>query len=93
MLSFLFWLTSAILMTNYIILAVGECCKSIGKFKTDNKYNYVETGIDLSGDQSVVFKVRACNDAHIALSSSSDLDSNMYEIVIGGQNNTKSAIR
>ena len=76
-----------------IIFAVGECCRSTGSISTDNGYHYVNTGKDLSGDQSVVFKVRACNDAHVALSASSNLDSNMYEIVIGGWSDTKSTIR
>src|SRR5688572_16793997 len=42
----------------------------------------------------ITFKVKSCKDAHILLSSAvQDLSNNTYEIVIGGSENTISAIR
>ena len=60
---------------------------------TNDRYHYDNTDLDLSQADGVVFKVRACNDAHVALSSSTNLDRDMYEIVIGGWSNSKSVIR
>ena len=43
---------------------------------------------------SFVFKVKACNDAHVQLSQvMANLDTNLYEIVLGGYKNTKSDLR
>src|SRR5207248_541679 len=39
------------------------------------------------------FRVRACNDVHVALASAMDHVQYQYEIVIGGWNNTQSVIR
>ena len=42
----------------------------------------------------LTFKVKSCNDAHILLSNAvQDLSNNAYEIVIGGYENSLSAIR
>ena len=42
----------------------------------------------------IVFKVKACNDAHVILSSMADYqDGNYYHIIIGGWDNEKSAIK
>ena len=68
-------------------------CDKDTTVNTDNGYHYEDTGLDLSKADGVVFKVKACNDAHVALSTSTNLDSNMYEIVIGGWSNSKSAMR
>ena len=60
---------------------------------TTDDYHYKYTRLDLSQADGVVFKVKACNGAHVALSTSKDLSSNMYEIVLGGWSNSKSVIR
>ncbi len=54
----------------------------------------MDVGYDFSKESSVLFEVQACNDAHVALSTSrGNTRSNTYEIVIGGWGNAKSAIR
>lgn len=53
-----------------------------------------DRGLDVTGEQSVTFKVKACHDAHAALSQNKGVDSILtYEIAIGGWGNKKSAIR
>ncbi|RZF35975.1 hypothetical protein LSTR_LSTR005388 [Laodelphax striatellus] len=47
---------------------------------------------EVSGE-SLQFKVRAANDAHIALTTGPAESKRMYEIIIGGWNNTESVIR
>ena len=43
---------------------------------------------------SVAFKARACSDVHVGLALYSGISAvNMYEVVFGGWNNSKSAIR
>lgn len=49
--------------------------------------------LDVSKVNQVTFKVKACNDAHVALSTTTTTDSQTYEIVLGGWNNTKSVVR
>ncbi len=49
--------------------------------------------INFSGQKSIVFEAKAKNDIHIALARSRRDNSPLYEIVIGGWNNTKSVIR
>lgn len=66
---------------------------------TPNYYNYQchkadgTTCADISSYQAVVFRVKARNDAHIALSDVSGHNANKYEVVISGWSNTKSVIR
>lgn len=48
----------------------------------------------LDGKKSTVFKVKACNDAHVALSRTLGMTSmHTYEVVLGAYGNTKSLIR
>lgn len=80
------------------LFSVGHCQKGKDLVQTPNEYLYKDlTDLDLSIDllQSVVFYVRACNDAHIGLFKSrpSPKINSFYEIVIGGWGNTKSVIR
>ncbi|CRL00419.1 CLUMA_CG013685, isoform A [Clunio marinus] len=46
-----------------------------------------------AGPEGIVFRVRAANDAHIALTSSEGLSNPMIEVFIGGWANSKSVIR
>ena len=68
-------------------------CDKDTSVNTDNGYNYKNTDLDLSKADGIVFKVKACNDAHIILSTSTNFDNNMYEIALGGWQNTASIIR
>ncbi|XP_033733950.1 uncharacterized protein LOC117323058 [Pecten maximus] len=47
-------------------------------------------GYQPNSNSSIVFHVKACSDAHVALSSN---DHRVYEVIIGGWSNTKSIIR
>lgn len=65
---------------------------------TPDEYLYKDVSdLDINIDllQSIVFHVRACNDAHVGLFKSlpSPNIRRFYEIVIGGWGNTKSVIR
>lgn len=64
---------------------------------TENTYHYHylhDLGLDVTTTSSVTFTVKACNDAHIALSSVKGDDSkDTYEIVIGGWWDSQSVIR
>lgn len=61
----------------------------------DYVYHYLhDIGVDVTKTTSVTFAVKACNDAHIALSKTKGLDSkDTYEIVIGGWADSESVIR
>ncbi|XP_071174075.1 uncharacterized protein [Mytilus edulis] len=66
--------------------------------KTPNLYKYIpltDNGIAMGNPvrQSISFKVKANNDAHVALMSSNNPNDPLYEIVLGGWGNTQSAIR
>ena len=51
---------------------------------TPDEYKYRVVGIDISDASSIVFEVKACNDAHILLMTNvDDEDNDIYEIVIG----------
>ncbi|XP_069133406.1 doublecortin domain-containing protein 1-like [Argopecten irradians] len=68
------------------------------KIQSGINYSYTKLsdhGFQLGTDRHLVFEVRACNDAHIALmeEDSDEKDKKMYEVVIGTNNNTKSAVR
>ncbi|XP_063533409.1 uncharacterized protein LOC134743727 isoform X1 [Cydia strobilella] len=66
----------------------GEGNKSVLPTGDNTEYQFFQ----ISG-RTVTFKVRANNDAHVGLFSESRETDPMYEIVIGGWGNTKSAIR
>ncbi|XP_035695721.1 uncharacterized protein LOC118429347 [Branchiostoma floridae] len=59
---------------------------------TDTHYRYRWDLPRLTGHR-FTFEVKATNDVHVALSSQNQDLANMYEIVIGGWSNRKSAIR
>ena len=60
---------------------------------TEANYGYNYTWL-LPMYNYITFKVKSCKDAHILLSTAfQDLSSNAYEIVLGGSENTISAIR
>ncbi|CAG2246324.1 unnamed protein product [Mytilus edulis] len=66
--------------------------------KTPNLYKYIpltDNGIAMGNPvrQSIRFKVKANNDAHVALMSSNNPNDPLYEIVLGGWYNTQSVIR
>ena len=60
--------------------------------ETDTKY-YYRYFTSRANVERIEFKVKASNDVHIALSPTSSDHSPMYEIVISGWKNRKSAIR
>ncbi|CAG2214236.1 CSMD [Mytilus edulis] len=63
---------------------------------TENVYKYQllsDHGITVTIPNLIKFKVKANNDAHLALLSSANENDPLYEIVIGGWGNTKSVIR
>ncbi|XP_078695320.1 uncharacterized protein LOC144924223 isoform X2 [Branchiostoma floridae x Branchiostoma belcheri] len=73
-----------------IILTGGSRCENRS---TDGQYVYRWNLTAIDSSSLFTFEVQANNDAHVALSSQNqDLD-DMYEIVIGGWDNTRSAIR
>ena len=67
------------------------------RIDTPNDYHYIylnDHGVDIQGHNNISFRVRAGNDAHIALSlDKNNWDTHTYEIVIGGWKNSRSVIR
>jgi Farnesoic acid 0-methyl transferase len=61
------------------------------EFETPDKLEY--TWFPTSGANGVVFRVKAANDAHIALTSTEAESDPMLEVFIGGWSNSKSVIR
>ncbi|XP_069103906.1 uncharacterized protein [Argopecten irradians] len=53
-----------------------------------NEYNYT-----LNGKKTLKFEAKACNDVHVALMGPGGEKDKLYEIVIGGRQNSKSVIR
>ena len=61
---------------------------------TTTSYNYDQVWLSVLDTQSIIFKVRACSDVHIGLAKYSGIANvDMYEIVLGGWENTQSVIR
>jgi hypothetical protein len=60
------------------------------EFETQDKLEYT---FFPAGQSGVVFRVKAANDAHIALTSSEAESDPMLEVFIGGWSNSKSVIR
>lgn len=65
------------------------------RIHTPDEYSYrIVENLRVKGTTTIVFEVLASNDAHILLmNDETDIDTNVYEIVIGAGNNTFSAIR
>lgn len=62
--------------------------------QTPKLYSYDFAWYNLPGRTSVVFKIKACGDAYVALSMYTGVTStDTYEVVIGGFNNKRSEIR
>jgi hypothetical protein len=92
--SFIWDNTASYLILVYIILRYDF--SAIAKaLLSDRPGSYLYSTLAyVGGDAYVLLEVLASNDAHIALSEGQDVyTSNMYEIVIGGWSNAKSAIR
>ena len=63
-------------------------------FYTHDQYDYDQVWLSVLDQESIVFRVRACGEAHIGLARYPGISNvEMYEVVIGGWTNTKSAIR
>ena len=61
---------------------------------TPDNYNYNQFWLTVAGRWFIVFRVKACNDAHIGLAAIvGNSENRLYEVVIGGQGNTQSYIR
>ena len=61
---------------------------------TPSDYNYKHGWIEVGDRTTILFQVRACNDVQIALTAfPGDTSKKTYEVVLGFNNNTKSAIR
>lgn len=77
---------------------IQSCCQPVfEQIGTSDQYDYKVIGrefITVPGDETfMLFQVEACNDAHILLMQSNSTTDDIYEIVIGGWNNTRSLIR
>jgi hypothetical protein len=61
---------------------------------TTPPYSYQNVNVILSFKHSIIFKVKAGSDAIVGLTTArSEFDVAMYEVVIGGGNNSYTAIR
>ena len=61
---------------------------------TEQIFNLQRVWVATLGEQHILFKLKACADAHVVLSKNVGLTSiDSYEIHIGAQNNTMSYIR
>jgi hypothetical protein len=70
-------------LTNLLVFPSTE-------FETQDKLEYT---FFPAGQSGVVFRVKAANDAHIALTSSEAESDPMLEVFIGGWSNSKSVVR
>lgn len=63
-------------------------------FYTHDQYVYDQVWLSVIDQNSVVFKARACSDVHVGLARYPGISYvEMYEVVIGGWDNSKSVIR
>lgn len=68
--------------------------ESLIKLHTGSTYSYDRYHQTVKDKQWMLFSVKSCNDAHIALSSNPGFTAeHTYEIVLGGASNKKSFIR
>ena len=76
---------------------ITEVGSSAIRIETGEDFSYIymiDYGVDLTGSTDIRFSVQAARDAHIALSALyRDPKEDTYEILIGGWDNQKSAIR
>ncbi|XP_071123983.1 uncharacterized protein 5-like [Mytilus edulis] len=66
------------------------------QFFTRNDYEYLplfDAGLSFVENSSIVFEVKTCRGAHIALMSEKTDTGPLYEVVIGGEKNTKMIMR
>ncbi|XP_069120604.1 uncharacterized protein [Argopecten irradians] len=80
--------------TNGGHLEVFETKKQLTKLSYIYDYELLQTTECATSDvKAFVFEVRACNDAHVGLKEDQDQYGRLYEIVIGGWDNSRSVIR
>ena len=77
------------------IWKVGESSVVGTQVTTANEYTYNQFWLGVEDTNSVVFRVRASNDAHLALSQASTTPglTEVREVVIGASNNQRTVIR
>jgi hypothetical protein len=78
-----------LLLLASIFLSTG----SAENLKTPNAYKYIPVESFKASAGEVIFRVKARNDAHVALSLDKTHGGEKYEIVIGGWGNKQSVIR
>lgn len=74
------------IICNHLLLL----CFVVTELETEDKLEY---SFLPAGQHGVVFRVKAANDAHLALTSSESEADPMLEVFLGGWKNTKSVIR
>ncbi|ELT97145.1 hypothetical protein CAPTEDRAFT_193482 [Capitella teleta] len=74
-------------------LCLGSVLGDFTNIYTDNVHNYTKQGLSVFGKQSMVFRLKACSDGHIALIAAWGQHFNVTDIVIGCCSNTASMIR
>lgn len=89
-----FHIQSLLQITGLPKLNPSKCYKSrlffISELETDDKLQY---NFFPAGKAGVVFRIKAANDCHVALTSGPEESDPMLEVFIGGWKNSKSVIR
>eukprot|EP01052_Picozoa_sp_SAG31_P028546 SAG31_NODE_2765_length_5123_cov_4.714541_2_plen_970_part_00 len=67
-------------------------CHSV-ETNDNEQYDHILEGLQLGQAKTIIFSVKATNDAHLGFFSSRMRTSEVYEIVLSGWGNTRSAIR
>ena len=79
-------------LTIYKTLLLCACFLFTGNvymIQTTTEYDFTQAVLDTNTNH-LTFSVQACNDVHLALSSSSDISpQNTYELVVGGYGNSR----
>ena len=77
-----------------LILTQFMLTGNYGYIFTPNDYNFFHGFVSTTGQSSIVFEVKACNDGHLELCRAPWVEFiDCYEVVLGGANNQKSFIR